>query len=118
MRRAWQSGQTLRLFTDEFRCPIPAVVTARAVWELVTQNCAGIYHVVGSEKLSRLQIGQLVAARWPGLHPRIEPASAKDFAGASRPADTSLDSGKAQKLLSFRLPKLTQWLADHPEEAF
>ena len=24
MRRAWQAGQTLRLFTDEFRSPIPA----------------------------------------------------------------------------------------------
>lgn len=27
---AWQAGRTLELFTDEFRCPIPAVVTARA----------------------------------------------------------------------------------------
>jgi len=36
MRRAWQAGQTLRLFTDEFRSPIAAEATARAIWELVT----------------------------------------------------------------------------------
>lgn len=30
MRRAWQTGQRLKLITDEFRCPIPALVTAHA----------------------------------------------------------------------------------------
>ncbi len=30
MRCAWEAGRTLKLFTDEFRCPIPAAVTARA----------------------------------------------------------------------------------------
>ena len=70
MRRAWQAGQTLRLFTDEFRSPIPAEVTARAIWELAAQNKPGLYHVAGSERLSRWQIGQLLAARWPELKPR------------------------------------------------
>jgi len=31
MRRSWQAGQSLRLFTDEFRSPIPAHATARAI---------------------------------------------------------------------------------------
>src|SRR5437016_7204433 len=48
---AWKAGQNLRLFTDEFRCPIPAEYTARAVWELVVQNKKGIYHVAGAERL-------------------------------------------------------------------
>src|SRR5262249_48925407 len=33
IRREWQAGQRLKLFTDEFRCPIFAGETARAVWE-------------------------------------------------------------------------------------
>src|SRR4051812_41780918 len=33
MRLAWQAGKTLKLFTDEFRSPVPTVITARAVWE-------------------------------------------------------------------------------------
>src|SRR5690606_32631873 len=35
MVAAARAGRTLSLFRDEFRCPIPAAVTARALWELV-----------------------------------------------------------------------------------
>jgi len=67
MRRTWQAGQILKLFTDEFRSPIPAEATALAVWELVSHNVPGLYHVAGSERLSRWQIGQLLAARYSPL---------------------------------------------------
>jgi dTDP-4-dehydrorhamnose reductase len=118
MRRTWQAGQTLRLFTDEFRSPIAAEETARAIWELAARSRPGLYHVGGSERLSRWQIGQLLAARWPQLKPRIEPVSLKEYRGAPRAPDTSLNCAKVQQLLSFPLPGLTQWLAAHPDEAF
>jgi dTDP-4-dehydrorhamnose reductase len=118
MRRAWQAGQKLRLFTDEFRSPIPAEATARAIWELIGHNMPGLYHVAGSERLSRWQIGQLLAERWPQLKPRIESASLKEYSGAPRAPDTSLNCAKAQKLLSLPLPGLTEWLAAHPNEPF
>ncbi len=118
MRRAWQAGQALRLFTDEFRSPIPAEVTARAIWELAALNQPGLYHVAGSERLSRWQIGQLLAARWPQLNPRIEPASLKEYSGAPRAPDTSLNCAKAQRILSFPLPGLTDWLHANPDEVF
>jgi dTDP-4-dehydrorhamnose reductase len=118
MRRAWQQGRTLKLFVDEFRCPIPASVTARAVWELAARNSHGLYHLAGAEKLSRWQIGELLAARWPQLNPKIEPASLKEYQGAPRSPDTSLNSAKAQKLLSFPLPGLTLWLTDNPTDIF
>lgn len=118
IRLAWKAGRTLRLFTDEFRSPIPALVTARAVWELASQNKPGLYHLAGSERLSRWQIGQLLAARWPQLEPKLEPASLKEYQGPPRCPDTSLNSGKVQRLLSFRLPGLTEWLARNPGEAF
>ena len=118
MRRAWQAGQTLRLFTDEFRSPIAAEETARAIWELAARSRPGLYHVGGSERLSRWEIGQLLAARWPQLNPRIEPGSLKEYRGAPRAPDTSLNCAKVQQLLSFPLPSLTQWLAAHPDEAF
>jgi dTDP-4-dehydrorhamnose reductase len=118
LRRAWQEGRTLRLFTDEFRSPIPAAVTARAVWELVAARAAGIYHIGGAQKLSRCQIGQLLAARWPDLNPKIEPASRVEHQGAPRPADTSLNCKKAQSLLSFKLPGLAEWLEENPDVEF
>jgi dTDP-4-dehydrorhamnose reductase len=118
MRRAWKAGQTLSLFTDEFRSPIPAEVTARAIWELAALNMPGLYHVAGSERLSRWQIGQLLAVRCPELQPQIVPGSLKEYVGAPRAPDTSLDCTKVQKLLSFRLPGLAEWMNAHPEEAF
>ena len=118
LRRAWQAGKTPRLFTDEFRCPIPAEVTARAVWELIGQSRSGLYHVAGNERLSRWEIGQLLAARWPQMRPKIEPCSIKEYRGAPRSPDTSLNCAKAQKPISFPLPSLTEWLAAHPEQKF
>jgi len=118
LRRAWQAGNSVRQFTDEFRSPIPAEITARAIWELVGRGSTGLYHVAGRERLSRWQIGQLLAARWPGLQPRIDAASLKEYTGAPRAPDTSLNSARAQKLLSFPLPGLREWLSAHPDEAF
>ncbi len=118
LRRAWAAGQVLRLFRDEFRSPIHARVTARAVWELVAGKRPGLYHVAGSQRLSRLEMGRLVAARWPSLNPRFEPGSLKEYTGAPRAPDTSLNCAKAQARLSFPLPGLAAWLAEHPEELF
>jgi dTDP-4-dehydrorhamnose reductase len=116
MRLAWQRGETLRLFTDEFRCPMPAVVTARVVWELANQNQTGLFHVAGSERLSRYEIGKLLAARWPQLNPRIETALAKDYPNPPRPRDASLNCAKVQSILPFQLPAFSNWLRDHPDE--
>jgi dTDP-4-dehydrorhamnose reductase len=118
MENAWRAGKALSLFTDEFRCPIPALLTARAVWELVACHQPGLYHLAGGERLSRWQIGQLLAPRYPQLDPKIVPALAADYPGAPRSPDTSLNCAKIQPLLSFRLPGLTEWLAAHPHEAF
>jgi dTDP-4-dehydrorhamnose reductase len=108
--RSWQNGQALRLFTDEFRSPLDAQVTARATWELATRNQPGLYHVCGSKRLSRWEIGQLLAAHRPDLNPKLVPTSRKEYRGAPRPADTSLNCAKAQALLSFPLPAFDEWL--------
>jgi dTDP-4-dehydrorhamnose reductase len=118
LKLSLQNSSGMKLFTDEFRSPIPAVETARAVWELAGKNCAGIYHVAGAEKLSRWQIGELLVKRWPEMKTKIESASAKDFPGPPRALDTSLDVSKAQKVLSVPLPGLSEWLAANPGEFF
>jgi dTDP-4-dehydrorhamnose reductase len=118
MRLAWQQGRATKLFTDEFRCPIPAAATAQAIWELAARNQPGIYHVAGTERLSRFQIGELLAARWPQLNPKLQSGLLKEYHGAPRPSDASLNSAKAQKLLSFPLPGLGAWLKAHPNEPF
>jgi dTDP-4-dehydrorhamnose reductase len=118
LRRAWQAGRTVNLFTDEFRCPIHARVTARAVWALIEQNHAGLYHIAGTERLSRWQIGRLVAQRWPQLNPTLAPVSRLTYTGPPRPADTSLNCARVQQLLPFTLPGFTEWLQSNPNELF
>ena len=106
-----RAGQGMKLFTDEFRNPIPAVETARAVWELVEKKCAGLYHVAGAEKMSRYQIGELLVKGWPEITAAMEAGLAKDFPGPPRALDTSLNIAKVQKVLSAPLPGLNGWLA-------
>lgn len=117
-RTLQQAGQGMTLFTDEFRSPLPAVETARAVWELVGKNCAGIFHVAGAEKMSRWQIGELLVKRWPEITTKIQSGSARDFAGPPRALDTSLAIGKVQKVLSAPLPGLREWFVANPSVPF
>jgi len=118
IRKAWQEGRTLNFFLDEFRSPMPAAVTARAIWELLDKHQAGLFHVAGSERLSRAAIGETLAARWPQLEPKFKTQSLSEYSGAPRPPDTSLNCAKAQAHLSFQLPGLTEWLRSNPQEAF
>ncbi|HXC34943.1 MAG TPA: SDR family oxidoreductase [Candidatus Acidoferrales bacterium] len=116
--QVFQSQREMKLFTDEFRCPIFAGETARAIWQLVEQKCSGIIHVAGAEKLSRYQIAQRLLERRPHIKAVIEPGLAKDFPGPPRALDASLDISKAQKLLPQPLPGLSHWLAANPAEPF
>ncbi len=111
VRNAWGAGQKLKLFTDEFRSPIPAQATARALWELLKLGGRGLFHVAGSERLSRWEIGQILARQWAPMEALMESASIAEWKGAPRPPDTTLDCGKAQALLSFALPRWSEWVA-------
>lgn len=115
LRQSWMGGETTTLFTDEFRCPMFAGVTCRAVWELAEKNLGGIFHLAGGERLSRLEIGQLIAASYPELNPKIQAGSLANFKGTPRAPDTSVNCAKIQKLLSFPLPKFSEWLREHPD---
>lgn len=118
LRRAWEAGKTTPLFVDEFRCPIPAALTARAVWELAQQDHPGLYHLGGRERLSRWELGCLLAKRWPHLQPRMEQDSIRNFKGLPRSPDVSMNCSKIQKVLSFTIPGLSEWLKQHPDEPF
>ena len=107
----WQKGNSPTLFTDEFRCPIHADATARAIWELVQAKQTGIYHLAGGERMSRYEIGQAIARTQSGSECSITPGSLQDYQGPPRAADTSLNCDKIQKVLSFQIPSLVQSLA-------
>lgn len=118
MREAWRAGRTLDLFEDEFRSPIAAIETARVLWALVRGRHAGLFHVAGRERLSRVEIGLLVA-EWfrreePNLPTPYRAGSLRDYRGAPRSPDTSMDTGKVERLLDLRLPRFSRWMAGSP----
>jgi dTDP-4-dehydrorhamnose reductase len=104
LRAAWARGEATKVFADEFRSPLTARVIARAIWELIETDRRGLYHLAGAQRLSRLEIAQVIARLTPDVTARIEPCSLRDFAGPQRSPDTSLDCSNVQRLLSFRLP--------------
>jgi len=111
MRNSVKDGRLLTLFADEFRCPLPAGMTARAVWELIGQDRPGLYHLGGAERLSRWEIGQALASWYSELTEHIHPGSMESYAGAPRPPDLSMNCAKLQGLLSFPLSGFRAWLA-------
>ena len=111
MRNSVKSGKPLTLFTDEFRCPLPAGMTARAIWELIEQNRPGLYHLGGADRLSRWEIGQTVLPWYQELAGQMQPGSVKSYTGAPRPPDLSMRCDKIQALLSFPLSGFRTWLA-------
>ena len=116
LERHWRAGHAPTLFTDEYRSPMAASVTAAAVWELVAAKGRGLFHLAGSEKLSRHEIGRLVAGLCPELQPRIAAGSLREYNGPPRAPDTSLNCAKLQELLSFPLPRFSEWIKEHPED--
>jgi dTDP-4-dehydrorhamnose reductase len=111
MCRAAKAGQDVTLYADEFRCPLPAGVIARAIWELVDRKQPGLYHLGGSERLSRWEIGEALLPWYPELKGHLIKGSARNHVGSLRPADLSLRCDKIQSLLSFRIPGFCEWLA-------
>ena len=90
-------GQSVTLYRDEWRSPTHVDDVARAAWELCALDVAGVFHVAGPERLTRVELGRLLCDLFhfdPGL---IREADRP----ASRPRDTSLDSRRAASLLGW-----------------
>ena len=111
MCRVAKAGKDVTLYADEFRCPLPAGVIARVIWELVSRKRPGLYHLGGSERLSRWEIGETLLPWCPELKGRLVKGSARNHVGSPRPSDLSLRCDKIQRLLSFRIPGFREWLA-------
>lgn len=115
MSRIAKAGRDVTLYADEFRCPLPAGVIARAIWELVDRKEPGLYHLGGSERLSRWEIGEALLPRYPELTGRLMKGSARNHVGSPRPADLSLRCDKIQSFLSFPIPGFCEWLVGRTE---
>ena len=91
-----RSGKKMNLFTDEFRTPASARAASQGLLLAIERRVAGILHLGGQERISRYDLGLLVADVWQLSPDAIVSAQQADVATiAARSPDTSLDSSKA-----------------------
>ncbi len=96
---ALRQRQPLRLFEDEWRTPLSLVTAAQALVELAAADCTGILHVGGPERMSRLEMGQRLAASLGADESVLVPTRREQNpAPEPRPRDASLDSSRWRRL--------------------
>ena len=103
------NGEMLRLFTDEYRCPVFVDDLADALLELAENDFAGVINIAGAQRLSRYEFGVKVAHAFHAA-PRFAAALSASYAGR-RPRDCALDISLAQKILRTRLRGVDQVIA-------
>jgi dTDP-4-dehydrorhamnose reductase len=100
-----------RLFSDEYRCPIFVDDLAAALLELMETDYVGVLNIAGAERLSRYELGTLLAQAL-GYDPAgIMSALSADLA-VRRPRNCALDISQACALLRTRLRGLREVLAE------
>lgn len=108
---ALQQGRAVKLFVDEFRCPVLANDLAGAILELADSPHTGVFHLAGPERLSRYEIGMRIARRFGWPTATLQAAGVRDVPmNPPRPADLVLDSGKARSVLKTQLRGLSEAL--------
>jgi dTDP-4-dehydrorhamnose reductase len=92
---AGRNGKGVTLFMDDWRTPLSLKTAASALVELARSGETGILHLGGPEKMSRVDMGQRLAA-FLGVDPSFIRAIRRDEAALEepRPRDTSLDSSR------------------------
>ena len=106
-----RAGKSLSLFDDVYITPILADALAEVAHELKARDTSGIFNVVGSERISKYDLGLAVAERFtlpPDLIQRSQIVHGKLV--APRPRDMSLDNAKARSRLGMDFGCVDEYL--------
>ena len=94
------NGKPVTLFEDFFYTPILIEELSKIVMALIEKNVAGIFHVAGDERISKLEFGTRLASRFGFDQNLIRVARFSDRKDlVQRPCDLSLSNKKVSVLL-------------------
>ncbi|MFN3386362.1 MAG: SDR family oxidoreductase [Candidatus Thermochlorobacter sp.] len=103
------------LFTDEYRSPISVETLAQIVLEFAldaAREAKGIFHAVGSERLSRYEIGKKIFEHFGVPESSYRAASLDSVVSTPlRPRDCSLDNRKLRTVIKTRIPTIDEVIA-------
>lgn len=96
--RQLQNGNTLSLFTDEFRSPLCATDACRGLL-LALEKPGEIIHLGGPQRLSRYEMGMILLETTGFPQTLIRPCKQQDVPmAAPRPSNVSMDISKASRM--------------------
>jgi dTDP-4-dehydrorhamnose reductase len=100
-----EQGMDVPGFTDVFFTPILVNDLAPVLLSMLQQEMSGVYHVAGSEKISKFEFAREVAAVFEFDPARVTPCRVKDMhLRAERPLDISLNTEKVEAALGRPMP--------------
>ena len=108
LRAPIRRGEKPGLFLDEWRTALECENAADALLEAaMARSLAGILHVAGPARLSRLELGLLMLEAMGSsaeeAHARVRPIRRADVGMQDRASDCSLATGRARSVLETRL---------------
>ena len=106
-------GKNVNGFTDVIFCPMLVNVTARLLLEMLQKDLSGLYHVVGTQPMSKYQFGVEVARRFGLDETLISPQSveASDLT-AKRSHNLWLSTHKLSTDLGHEIPMFSTGLEE------
>ena len=118
MLRRLEKGETVDLFTDQFRTPTFVGDVCLAVKKILERpEVAGVYHLAGPERMDRYEFGARVAEAFRFPVRLLRPVRMEDLKGLMpRPKDNSLDGHKAERDLQIRFRGVVDGLRAVVEE--
>jgi dTDP-4-dehydrorhamnose reductase len=104
-------NEKIKIVTDQFNNPTLADNLSLCILELVKKNISGIYHIAGSEYLSRYDFAIRVADKFNFDKNNILPIKTELLQQkAKRPYKGGLEIDKAQSILETKLLNIDQSL--------
>ncbi len=109
--RRLEEGRDVPGFADVFFTPILVNHLVPVLFAMLQQELAGLYHVAGSERVSKFEFARRVAAAF-GFDPdRVRPCQVKDMnLRAARPLDVSLNTEKIRMAMGRSMPNVDSGL--------
>ncbi len=114
MDNAFQNGDQLTLFSDEYRTPAYAGDVAKTIQALINKKItARTYHIGGPERITRVAFGQKLARLRNYDQSLINPVKMSTIkTSCPRAQDVSLDSSLLQRSLLVHLTPVEQALME------
>jgi dTDP-4-dehydrorhamnose reductase len=112
-----RKGERIKIVDDQYNTPTLNTNIAEMTLEVAKRKLTGVFHLCGATRIDRLSFAKSIAKTFDLDASLIDSAKSSDFSWpAKRPADSSLDTSKAQKTLTAKPLELDKALEQLKQE--